>query len=206
MGGRRSKLLQAVVNLEPSRAPFVREEGASPEGVSAPGVSQRAPGGGRTGRRWRGEKPKTSIGGEGPRGLFALAGGEAEVWPAHVLCLGSLVTVPSKALAGPTLPPPPSKFDTWLGLGIGALCVGGGALSVANRELQGRAAGCAGLRRGPGEGRLDSYPLLQGDREAPATSAFLREPVPYPLPSSTAPSPPPVLLLSRSVEWVWGGG
>ena len=76
---------------------------------------------------------------------------------------------------------------------------------MANRERQGRDAGCTGLGRGQGEGHLDSYPLLRGNREAPATSAFLREPVPYPLPSSTAPSPPPVFLLSRGVEWGWVG-
>ena len=145
-GVRRYKLLQAVVNLEASGALLPQEEGAAPEGLKAPGVSQRAPGGGRTGRRGRRGKPKTWIGGERPRGLFVLGGGAAEVWPAHVLYLGSLVTVPSKTLAGPILPPPPSKFDTWLGLGVGALCVGGGALSVANEELHGRAAGCAGLR------------------------------------------------------------
>lgn len=47
VGVRRSKLLQAVLNLEPSRALFAREEGASPEGVPAPRVSQRAPARGR---------------------------------------------------------------------------------------------------------------------------------------------------------------
>lgn len=39
-----------------------------------------------------------------------------------------------------------------------------------------------------------------GGLKAPATSALLPEQVPYPLPFSTAPSPPPVLP-SRGLGW-----
>ena len=59
MGGRRSKLLQVVVNLEPARALFAEGDGAAPEGYSSgTGVSQRAAGVGRTNRRCRGGEPK----------------------------------------------------------------------------------------------------------------------------------------------------
>ena len=82
---------------------------------------------GRTDRRWWGGQPTRRLGVGVERSLFVTGGGGAGVEAAPVRCLGSVRTV-----AGPALPPPSAKFETWPGLEVGGLSVGGrrgGALS-----------------------------------------------------------------------------
>nr|XP_045040972.1 complexin-2 isoform X1 [Desmodus rotundus] len=76
------------------------------------------------------------------------------------------------ALTRPTLPPPPAKFETPLGLGAGAMCWGEGRSQWPTDSL-GRAAGSVSLRG-------------TGDTERSAR---------IPVPSSAGDAKPPPLLL-----------
>lgn len=100
------------------------------------------------------------------------------------------------AVACPILPPPLAKFETWLGLEVGAMCWGRGTLGGLWRAGQ-RCRLYWSVRGAPGF----LFPIGGGGGlKAPATSALLPEQVPYPLPFSTAPSPPPVLP-PRGLGW-----
>ena len=128
---------------------------------------------GRTDRRWWGGQPTRRLGVGVERSLFVTGGGGAGVEAAPVRCLGSVRTV-----AGPALPPPSAKFETWPGLEVGALSVGGrrgGALSVANRELQVEQPAALISAGDRSRGARISGPLFCWENyEAPASSAFLQ--------------------------------
>lgn len=156
---------------------------------------------GRTDRRWWGGEPTRRLGVGNLEDSICRGGGGAGVEAAPVRCLGSVRTV-----AGPTLPPPSAKFETRPGLEVGALSVGGGggegALSVANHELQVEQPATLISAGDRSRGARISVPLFCWENyEAPASSAFLQKPVPYPFPPSTAPFSPPALSLLA-----WGGG
>lgn len=171
-----------------------RRRESPPRGtVRAPGVSQRAAARGRTDRRCRGGERKRRLG-MGDQGDYLSL-------PGRRSGLGSVRPPPgvfgndpfcALALVRLNLPPPPAKFETGPGLGVGAMCVGGrGALcgppGAPRQSCWGGDGSPRGSERGT-PGFLSS--LLAGKREPPATSAFQPGPAPYLLPSSAAPPLP----------------
>lgn len=188
-----------------------RRRESPPRGtVRAPGVSQRAAARGRTDRRCRGGERKRRLG-MGDQGDYLSL-------PGRRSGLGSVRPPPgvfgndpfcALALVRLNLPPPPAKFETGPGLGVGAMCVGGrGALCGppgAPRQSCWGGWVSAGVRE-----RDAGVPVLSsgGETGTPGHFRFSAGAGSLPPPILRCPSPPPCFSHPgpRGGDGAGGGG
>lgn len=176
--GSRSKLL----SREPARALFPPEEEAAPVGYSSGSRSESEGGGRGADRPKRRGEPEHRLGVGGRRDY--LFSEEARRFGWHSKPLRVIRKDLFCAVACPALPPPLAKFETWLGLEVGAVCWGKGTLSGLWRAGQ-RCGLCWSVRGAPGY----LFPLQGGSKPQPLLLLSPAGALPPPILHSPFPSP-----------------